>query len=181
MLPITQDQSLSLPAICVGSHWYNLYRVKNFQKNTSTIVWPTINTASPAFLIQNYHHHPNELDSIWIVFAMVQLLLSSMSHWFYIPISGHILDPCCKLLYPWTQVQFSLQMCKNKTCQITKLCVCVCQSHSVSPLQLVNQWMTSVNPWSLVSPNGEHHTFRVHMISTNNKADTLNLWRGNQH
>jgi hypothetical protein len=63
MIPITPHYSLSLPSKCEGRHWYNLNTVQNFQKSTSTKVCSTNNAASPAFLIQNYHH-PNELNSI---------------------------------------------------------------------------------------------------------------------
>jgi hypothetical protein len=49
-------------------------------------------------------------------------------------------------LYPWTQVWFALQKCKNKTCKITKhtrthACTHARACHWVSPLQLVNQWV----------------------------------------
>lgn len=89
--------------------------------------------------------------------------------------------------YPWSMLQavvslnWSCFLCKYaRTRHIRSLnhvCVCV----SVTPFPHFNLWTNEWLSRSLVSPNGDHLTSCIHMTSTNNMADMLNLWHGNQN
>jgi hypothetical protein len=96
---------------------------------------------------------------------MVQLLLlSSSSHtdfMFQYQATSLIHAASCCILEP--KFSFLVQICKNKMCQITKVCVYFFPYFNL----WTNEWLS----WSLVSSNGDHLTSRAHMISTNNKAD----------
>jgi hypothetical protein len=61
--------------------------------------------------------------------------------------------------------------------QTVCVCACVCVSVTLcfptSTCEPMNDFHKSMKPG--ISQWREHHTFRVHMISTNDKADMLNL------
>lgn len=147
MLPITQHKSLYLPNVkeAIGMNYIYTHSTEFPEKhfnyglsNNQCCITNFLNSELLSPLKWTTRQHMNRLQygSIIIVLHVTQILHSNIRS------------------YPWSMLQAVVSL--NWSCFLCKYArtrhirspnhVCVCVSHSVSPLQLVNQWVTFTKP-----------------------------------